>query len=932
MRLFTVLICAITINTVVVSQEIPPINYFTPLDYKGENQNWSISQSNDRLIYVANNKGLLEFNGADWSLYKTPNQTTIRSVEVVGDRIYTGCYREFGYWQKNEFGILEYTSLSKGFEHQLEDEEFWNILHVEDFVLFQSKKRIYTYSLKKQSLKAIETSSSFPRMWYVDRQIYFHIANEGIFRLEQGNKTKVYDFAPFIDDEVITLFDHKDELIVLTQHQGFFKISNDTIRPWRTEADGILNKASVYSALQLSNKQIAIGTISEGFLIIEEGGKLIYQINEKNGLDNNTVLSLHEDFDGNIWLGQDYGLSCINTTSPFKVFNGIQGNIGSVYTASEFKGKLYLGTNQGLYVRQQKSDSNFELISGTQGQVWSLENIDGELFCGHHTGTFKIEEGKAKRISSIPGTWTFRSIKGGSLILQGNYDGLYVLENKEGVWQVRNKIDGFENSARFVEYWNKKIIVNHEYKGVFEINIDENITKARSIKVDTTIRGHNSGLAKYKNEIIYAYKKGVFKLDAELNKFKKDSLLSEVFTEEEFVSGKMISHEDRLWFFAKSYLASINSGNLSDSPIIEKIPLSAELHNSIAGYESIVGLDKKGHYILSSGSGYLTMEINGQQQKPHSIQIGKIEEISKTDPDEIRNLLSLKGPVELNKNQNNLTFSVYTTQFDKHDKPTYQYRLTGLYPDWSELSDKSSISFKNLPYGDYKLEARSMVGKALSDNTANYYFIIQRPWYASTVAMVCYLIAGILGFLLLHSSYRGYYRRKQEKLLSRTQREMQLEKAKNEKELIRLKNEQLNQRYKMKSNELAASTMSLIRKNNVLTEVKNLLKEKFEDETELKGVFDIIDKSLNRNDDWELFQEAFNNADRKFLKKLKSAHPRLTPNDIRLCAYLRLNLSSKEIAPLFNISPRSVEIKRYRLRKKMNLSHDDNLADYILDL
>jgi AraC family chitin signaling transcriptional activator len=81
-----------------------------------------------------------------------------------------------------------------------------------------------------------------------------------------------------------------------------------------------------------------------------------------------------------------------------------------------------------------------------------------------------------------------------------------------------------------------------------------------------------------------------------------------------------------------------------------------------------------------------------------------------------------------------------------------------------------------------------------------------------------------------------------------------------------------------------------------------------------------------------LFKEAFNNADKKFIKKVKSKHPDLTPNDLRLCAYLRLNLSSKEIAPLLNISHRSVEVKRYRLRKKMNLSHNLNLTNYILEI
>ena len=72
------------------------------------------------------------------------------------------------------------------------------------------------------------------------------------------------------------------------------------------------------------------------------------------------------------------------------------------------------------------------------------------------------------------------------------------------------------------------------------------------------------------------------------------------------------------------------------------------------------------------------------------------------------------------------------------------------------------------------------------------------------------------------------------------------------------------------------------------------------------------------------------NTDKEFFKKIKSLHPALTSNDLRLCAYLRLNLTSKEIAPLLNISVRSVEIKRYRLRKKMDLTHEQGLVEYIL--
>jgi DNA-binding CsgD family transcriptional regulator len=195
-----------------------------------------------------------------------------------------------------------------------------------------------------------------------------------------------------------------------------------------------------------------------------------------------------------------------------------------------------------------------------------------------------------------------------------------------------------------------------------------------------------------------------------------------------------------------------------------------------------------------------------------------------------------------------------------------------------------------------------------------------------------YVLACIFGSYLIHQAYKRHYHKRQLKLIEKNKHEMELAKAQNEKEIIKIKNEQLQEEFRSKSNELAASTLSIIRKNELLSKVKEQLIANIEDRNSIKPIIRIIDKNITQNDDWEMFMEAFNNADRKFLKKLKKEHPNLSPNDVRLCAYLRLNLSSKEIAPLLNISVRSVEIKRYRLRKKMGLLHDDNLVDYIMQL
>ena len=157
---------------------------------------------------------------------------------------------------------------------------------------------------------------------------------------------------------------------------------------------------------------------------------------------------------------------------------------------------------------------------------------------------------------------------------------------------------------------------------------------------------------------------------------------------------------------------------------------------------------------------------------------------------------------------------------------------------------------------------------------------------------------------------------------------MQLE---NEKAIIELKNDKLNSEVESINKELASTTMAIVKKNELLSTIKYKLHQE-KDNQHVKSALKIIDENLENNTDWKSFQEAFDNTDRDFLKKLKAFHPLLTPNDLKLCVYLRLNLSSKEIAPMLNISAQSVEIKRFRLRKKMDLDHELNLTAYILSI
>lgn len=919
-----------------LAQGLPPIQNFAPVDYKAENQNWAISQASSKIIYIANSKGLLEYNGAQWTLYQSPNESVMRSVKVIGDKIYTGSYMEFGYWLKDDFGILHYTSLSKKTYNMLiPDEEFWNILDIDNYIVFQSLKRIYIYDLREDSFSIIESETSLLKIFNLDQGLYFQRINKGIYKIENGKDILFLDDEIVKNDEVINIFQSEGGLLFLTHHNGIYRLNGTSLEKWSTSSNNLLSEASVYSGIQLKDNSFAIGTISRGLIQLDQNGDLLYHIDQIKGLRNNTVLSLFEDLDNNLWLGLDNGISYINLNSPFKVYTDNRGVAGSVYASAILNNSLYLGTNQGLFCKELNSDLNFKLIKGTQGQVWSLKIIGNSLFCGHHKGTYLIEENSARRIADVAGTWKIEELEGHpDLMLQGNYDGLYILEKSGDKWQLRNKIRGFDISSRYFEFYDKEIFVNHEYKGLFKVKVDSAFSKTESIRLDTVHRGSNSGLVKYREDLLLAYKKGVYKYDKSSKEFIRDSIISQVYSDDDYVSGKMIVDPGNkyLWIFSKTKISLISEGTITNIPLIRSIPLAENMRSGVVGYESVSLLDREDNYLIGTSTGFISVDIQNVNKRVFEVNIGRIQKAGKNVVNTASISLNLSSSGELKSDENNLEIEYHTSEYNKYLKPSYQYQLEGIYDDWSEWSEASVARFENLPSGKYTFRVRAKVGDDLSSNIASYTLKINRPWYLSNGWIVLYILAMLIGSIAIHKAYKGHYHRRQQNLIEKNKREMALAKAQNEKEIVKIKNEQLKEEFRSKSNELAASTLSIIKKNELLYKVKDQLLSSNADKEAIKPIVDVIEKSLKQNDDWEMFKEAFDNADRKFLTNLKEAHPNLSPNDIKLCAYLRLNLSSKEIAPLLNISARSIEIKRYRLRKKMNLSHDVNLVNYILTL
>ncbi|MNQ41328.1 hypothetical protein D3C85_550010 [compost metagenome] len=245
------------------------------------------------------------------------------------------------------------------------------------------------------------------------------------------------------------------------------------------------------------------------------------------------------------------------------------------------------------------------------------------------------------------------------------------------------------------------------------------------------------------------------------------------------------------------------------------------------------------------------------------------------------------------------------------------------------------IVLNNLSSGDHSVNVFKHDG-ANYDNVVSFQFSVAKPWYFSFWMILLYLL--IIGAVLFF-----YY--KWNKLRYMQKLRLQAEELKHQREILEMElkaeNELNMQEYQKhilelelqtKSSEVAGKSLSIAKQSEMIENIQNIL----DSEKDFNKLKSEIKKAIKINEvnkhEWEIFETNLNQIHNEFIISLSKKYPHLTPKDIKLCVYLKMNLSSKEIAPMMNISFRGVELHRYRLRKKLNLSQEENLSKFLLSV
>jgi DNA-binding CsgD family transcriptional regulator len=387
-------------------------------------------------------------------------------------------------------------------------------------------------------------------------------------------------------------------------------------------------------------------------------------------------------------------------------------------------------------------------------------------------------------------------------------------------------------------------------------------------------------------------------------------------------------------------------------PVIHYIP---ELKNKIlSGFENIFPYNTR-NVLIGSETGFyhINYEKYSQNIRSFNAYLTLVKTIGTKDSVlfggyEFGNEESTKK-IPIPYKWNSLHFGYTASVFGQYANLEFSYYLEGFDNDWSNWSSKSDKDYTNLPSGTYTFHIKARNSPSHESKEYRYAFTIRPPWHRTIWAYLLYALM-LTALLYALSKYQAKrYKQKQEarRLADQLKFEEeqkqtaylhQLKLGESEKELIRLQNEKLEAEIKHKNAELASATMNLVQKKEFILKLKAELQQLQktakvgDDNPELKKLLKVLSEEEKLNEEWEQFSQHFNSVHGDFLTILKSSFPFLKPHELRLCAYLRMDLSSKEIAPLMSISVRGVEISRYRLRKKLNLSTEDNLVQYLLDL
>lgn len=917
----------------------PVIRNFTPSDYHGGRQNWSVSQSASGLIYVGNNQYLLEYDGHSWNRYLMPNKGIVRSVLADPDgKIYCGSSQEFGYFVKSGNSLI-FRSLSDGLKDMKEDlSDVWNIIRdpSNGDIIFQTFNSLYIYN--GTYVQCVRNVNPLNIIKVADK-IYSQLIDGDFVRVGEDHSLKTIIPKRKLSSEVVAAFEHNGHTLLLTSKDGFYHLDDEGhTSSFRTEADGMFKSKIINRAVKTKDDCFIVGTIKGGIVSIDSQGHIQWRIDARNQLQNNTTLGLLCDEDNNIWAALDDGLSFIDNSSGIGIFSPPGDKIGMIYDVLFEENEMYLATNHAVYTNDGQS---LVPVSCLNEQIWCLEKVGRKVVCGHNQGTYSVNGRQASLISDKGyGTFCIRNdvFNGTNWVIEGTYSFPCLFRIHEGgEWEYVPTLENVHQMVKRIESDESgNLWCSHFNRGLLRLKLDSDRSEVRKEEYIRTLGDVSDSLfsvMKISGRIAFSNGKKFFTYDS-LNDtiVPYDAMNSGLLPRVSRIHQAIHANANNYWLVSDNSLFLIECDN-NEFSVKRTIPFT--YFDIYAEERASVRYDER------SGNTYLCLNnmlvriktkqfLSKTRHKDKDLSLVSIKAACRKG--DVKDIMMENG-VKIDFNHNNLTFLLGYPVYNEIDT-RFRFQLKGLSDNWVETDQYLQQEYARLHPGKYQLVVEAYSEEEVLDRLT-FDFCIGQPWFFSWWMKALYVLLLCLAMYFVYLFTNISVKKEQELKFTRQEMENLKKIERQEKELTEMRQARLEEDLKGKSKELASSAMTLIAHQEILESLsKEIQAQKVAGgagKKELEHLQRMIDNHLvSDKETWDMFQANFDRIHEHFFRHLKESYPSLTPSDLRLCAMLRINLSTKEIANMLNLTVRGVESARYRLRRKLNLPSEDGLTDFLI--
>ena len=894
------------------AQELLPfVENYSKYNYQGDNQIWNVVQGNDKALYFANNHYFLRYNGVKWEKYALPNKTIIRSVFVQNEKIYSGSYKEFGYWFRKN-GKMFYVSISKNKKLFSDNgnEEIWKIFSFQDKIYFQSFNEIFV--LDNSKIERLELPFQISYCFAVNSQLLFASIKQGVFKYVNNKFEKIENWK-ILDNNVIHAIEFYDnKTYIFTQKNGVFVSDKNGIKPWDNPLNIDLKSSLINIAKFTNSNKLIIGTASKGVFIIDLVKKSSININRNNSLMNNSILSIGLDNENDLWLGLDNGIAHVEIASPIEIFSDNSGNLGSVYSVVTTDDGYLLASNHGIF---EYSGDKLAMFPSSQGQAWNISKVKNNYIIGQNEGSFLFENKSLKKINPVNGGWNFTKSMINNSFLQATYSGIVIYNNPENFGDY-NQIKDFYKPIKYVaqnrinEIWaadNYRGLYRVIYDEKFKATVIENVALQNKITNDFGVK-----IFEFRDEILFYLNNIWFFYNHITGLLEKNIIFNQNFKD----ISDIVNIDNNNFLVLKAgilYLINAKQNNFFWNIIQEKYYRGKIINDNLKIFKD------QNKYLLNLDDGFISLRLKNQKPKVPKIVL-----------EAYSNELFIKNGDKIKYNSE-LELHVISGLYG-YSKSSLFYEIDG---NKKFIEIKEAMIINNLNSGAHKIKIYYHDGSKLNEISI-FRFDVGKPWYFSVWMILLYL----LGIGLILFFYYKWNKIKYNQKLELYEEEMKHQKkileielkAENELHIQEYEKHILELEVQTKSSEVAGKSLSIAKQSEMIDNIQFVL----DNENDINKLKSEIKKSIKINavnkHEWQTFESNMNQINNEFVINLSKKYPNLTSKDIKLCVFLKMNLSSKEIAPLLNISFRGVELHRYRLRKKLQITANENLNKFMLSI